>query len=87
MPEFSTYIDLEVYEFIDECTKSEINDLIDELIDRGHLTKNSKVHVKQNQYTLNEETHRTYCDILANSYHIMNKEDEDTIMSIAKKYS
>jgi len=87
MPEFSTYIDLEVYEFIDECSKSEINELIDELIERGHLTKNSKGPGKPNQYTLIEETHRDYCDVLANSYHRMSKEDEDTIMNIAKKYS
>jgi polyhydroxyalkanoate synthesis regulator phasin len=87
MPEFSTYIDLEVYEFIDECSKSEINELIDELIERGHLNKNSKGPGKPNQYTLIEETHRDYCDVLANSYHRMSKEDEDTIMNIAKKYS
>ena len=43
MPEFNTYVDVDVYEFIDECSKSEINELIDDLIDRGYLSKNSKV--------------------------------------------
>lgn len=87
MPEFSTYVEVEPYEFINECSKSEINELIDELIDRGYLTSNSKGSGKPNQYSLGEETHRGYCDSLANSYHRMSKEDEETIMNIAKKYS
>jgi|LauGreDrversion4_2_1035121.scaffolds.fasta_scaffold154268_1 hypothetical protein len=87
MPEFSTYVDVDVFEFIDECSKSEINDLIDDLIDRGYLTKNSKGIGKPPQYSLIEETHRDYCDVLANSYHRMSKEEEETIANIAKKYS
>jgi hypothetical protein len=87
MPEFSTYVDVDVYEIIDECSKSEINELIDELIERGHLTKNCKGPGKPPQHSLVEETHRDYCDVLANSYHRMSKEDEETIASIAKKYS
>ena len=87
MPEFNTYVDVDVYEFIDECSKSEINELIDDLIDRGYLTKNSKGVGKPPQYSLIEEEHRNYCDVLANSYHRMSKEEEETIANIAKKYS
>jgi hypothetical protein len=37
MPDFSTEIDIEPYEYISACSKRDIDDLIEGLIEDGHL--------------------------------------------------
>ena len=41
MPEFSTYVDVDVYEFISECSKREIKELIECLVENGHINESS----------------------------------------------
>jgi hypothetical protein len=85
--EVSTEVDYEVDEFINECSKREISEMIDILIEQGHLKRDCKSNGKPDQYSLGEETHREYCDVFSNSYHRLSGEEEETIMNIAKKYS
>ena len=37
MPEFDTYVDVDVDDFISACSKREITELVDALIDEGHI--------------------------------------------------
>ena len=37
MPEFRTEVDIEPYEYVDECSRHEKQELIDELVDRGFV--------------------------------------------------
>ena len=46
MPEFRTEIDIELYEYVNECSKYEIQELINELRDQGYLNED-KVPVER----------------------------------------
>lgn len=37
MPEFTTEIDIDPYEYVDECSRHEKQELIDELVSRGFV--------------------------------------------------
>ena len=37
MPEFETYVDVDVNEFVSACSKREIKELIEVLIEDGHI--------------------------------------------------
>jgi hypothetical protein len=39
MPEFRTEVDIEPYEYVDECSRQELQELIDELVDRGWVIR------------------------------------------------
>jgi hypothetical protein len=41
MPKFSTYVDVDIHEFMGECSKREIKELIDYLVQDGHINSNS----------------------------------------------
>lgn len=44
MPEFTQEIEIDAYDYINECTNSEIRYLIYELEDRGYIKKNSRLN-------------------------------------------
>ena len=37
MPDFTTEIDIDPYEYVDECSRHEKQELIDELVSRGFV--------------------------------------------------
>jgi hypothetical protein len=39
MPEFEANVDVDVVDFIDECSRRELQELIDELVDRGWVIR------------------------------------------------
>ena len=39
MPDFNTSVEIEPWEFVEQCSSSDIEDLIDSLVDGGHLDK------------------------------------------------
>ena len=47
MPEFTTEIDIDPYEYVDECSRHEKQELIDELVDRGFVLQISSPSEKQ----------------------------------------
>ena len=47
MPEFSTYIDIDPSEYVDECSKSEIKELIDELVIHGYINQSDSLIDKE----------------------------------------
>jgi hypothetical protein len=48
MPEFETYVDVDVDEFISACSKREIKELIEILIEDGHISKSSIITANTN---------------------------------------
>ena len=44
MAEFGTYIEIDPYEYIDNCSRYEIEELIEHLIDLGHISGTSKTN-------------------------------------------
>ena len=49
MPDFTTEIDIDPYEYVDECSRHEKQELIDELVSRGFVLQiSSPIETKPN---------------------------------------
>lgn len=86
MPDFSASIDIEPWEYISECTRSEIEDLIESLIEDGHLDSfNGKVKPKKEGATVMELEWDELMTKIRNSKHLLSNDDEIIIINIANK--
>ena len=47
MPDFTTEIDIEPHEYVYECSKRELQELIDELVEKGLVVQISSPHEKK----------------------------------------
>ena len=86
MPEFSTNVDVDVYEFISECSKREIKELIECLVENGHINESSMITETSKNPTLMEIEHIETCSKLASVYHRMTTEECDVLKQISSKY-
>jgi hypothetical protein len=86
MPDFSAEIDIEPWEYVSECSRREIDDLIETLIEDGHLDRfNGKtVPNKQGGSVMDLEWDELITKI-RNSKHLLSNEDESRIIDIANK--
>ena len=84
MPDFSAEIDIEPWEYVSECSRREIDDLIETLIEDGHLDRfNGKaVPNKQGGSVMDLEWDELITKI-RNSKHLLSNEDESRIIDIA----
>jgi hypothetical protein len=86
MPDFSTYIDIDPSEYVSECSRREIDELIETLIEDGHLDMfNGKVKPVNTHNTLMDDEWWTALVKLRDSRHLLSHEDENKIIDIAKK--
>ena len=86
MPDFSTEIDIEPYEYISACSKRDIDDLIESLIEDGHLDSfNGLVKPKREGATVMELEWDELMMKIRNSKHLLSNEDESRIIEIANK--
>jgi len=84
MPDFSTDIEIEPWEYISECNRHEIDELIESLIENGHLSEfNGKVTPKK-EGVMDLEWDESLMKI-RNSRHLLSNEDEYLIIEISKK--
>lgn len=92
MPEFYVDdIDIEPYEFVRACSKSEIKDLIIELVEEEHLPKSvlQQMNTDKNgkpKTSILEDEFLEKMDKLSQKFHVISREDEDTLETIFKKY-
>lgn len=86
MPEFNTYVDVDVYEIWDSCSTSEKNELVDLMVEDGYVRRTNSKGNKE-QKTFIEEQHIKCCEILINSYISLSVEDIELIKQMANKYS
>ena len=84
MADFNTYIDVDPSEYVSECSRSEIIELIEILLEEGHLDSfngkvklSSKDGIDDEWYEVLNKLHR--------SKMVLTKEDEDIIFTISKK--
>jgi len=55
MPDFTTEIDIDPYEYVDECSRHEKQELIDELVSRGFVLQiSSPIETKPNLLRQNQ---------------------------------
>jgi len=86
MPDFSTEIDIEPWEYISECNRREINKLIEILIEDGHLTQfNGEVTPKKEGVSVMDSEWDESLMKIRNSRHLLSNEDEHLINEISKK--
>jgi arsenate reductase-like glutaredoxin family protein len=84
-------IDIEIYEFVRSCTKREIKELIEELIENDHLPKdviNTKGDVKKelNKKTSSEIDFEEKLDKLKLRFFSLSKDEEESLEKIFKKH-
>ena len=84
-------IDIEIYEFVRSCTKNEIKELIEELIENDHLPKdviNTKGDVKKemSRKTNSELVFSEKLDKLKEKYFSLSQEEELSLNNIFNKH-
>jgi L-arabinose isomerase len=84
-------IDIEIYEFVRSCSKNEIKELIEELIESDHLPKdviNTKGDVKKemSRKTNSELMFAEKLDKLKEKYFSLSQEEELSLNNIFNKY-
>lgn len=86
MPDFSAEIDIEPWEYVSECSRREIDELIETLIEDGHLDRfNGKaVPTKEGASVMDIEWDELLTKIRF-SKHLLSNEDESRIIDIANK--
>jgi hypothetical protein len=86
MPDFSTSVDIEPWEYVSSCNRNEIDELIETLIDDGHLVQfNGKVVPKKEGISIMDMDWADVITKLKNSKHLLSVEEENTIIKIANK--
>jgi hypothetical protein len=92
MPDF--YVDdieIEPYEYVRACSKSEIRELIIELVEEEHLPKSVLSQMKTDKNgkpktSILEDEFLEKMGKLSQKFHVISREDEDTLETIFKKY-
>ena len=89
MPDFSAEIDIYVDEFWNECSRSEKNELIDLLVEEGHVIRvpNSNLDDEKQKPSLMEIEWNNMIDKLSNLRQRISVEEEQTIKALVEKYS
>ena len=85
MPEFSTYIDIEPSEYVDECSQSDIKELIEELVFHGYINKSDSLIDKEKISLMEQEFHEKL-DKLKSIYYNLSPDDEETLKNLFLKY-
>lgn len=87
MPYFDLDVDPE--EYVTSCGKTEIKNLIEILVEEGHLPNNvlntSNVESKRSYSRLQNEFTEKMSKLIDN-YHSISSEDEEVLNNILKKY-
>jgi len=88
MPEFETYVDVEVDEFWSMCSTREKEELIDMLEDDGWVKRTSPKGTKAEDRlpSILEIEWQDMCNKLSDIRQRISTDDEETIKNILKKY-
>jgi hypothetical protein len=86
MPDFTTEIDIDPYDYVSECSKREIRELIEVLIEDGHLSLTALPVVKSKDRNLLDDEWDEVVIKLQSKRLVMSDEDEQMIREISKKY-
>ena len=86
MPEFSAEIDIDAWEYVSSCSRKEIVELIEALVEDGHLDSfNGQVKPVNTHNTLMDDEWWAALIKLRDSRHLLSHEDENRITDIAKR--
>jgi len=87
MPEFETYVDVDVDEFISACSKREINKMIECLVEENHIPESVLTHNggKEKRGRMEEEF-IDKLDQLKEKFYSLSSEEEEHLNQIFKKH-
>jgi hypothetical protein len=77
--------DIDIDDFLSACSSSEIKELINALIDDGHIPK-SILEFKSSNVSISESEFEDALGKLHGKYHRLSKEEEEAIMRISKRF-
>lgn len=88
MPEFDTYVDVDVEEFLSACSRQEKEELIDVLEESGWVKRISPRGTKSEESlpSILEIEWQEMCNKLSDIRQRISTEDEETIKDILLKY-
>ena len=91
MPNFTVYnvdvdVDIDIDEFVSECSKREIKELINALIEDGHLSKHPLIPGYDDKLSKMEEEFMGKLHTLSSKYYSMNEEELEIINNLYNKY-
>jgi len=83
-------IDIEPYEYVSQCSYSDIKELISELVDAGHLPPSirnmvSKKEKEKPGFHPSEGIYESALDKLHGKYSVLTQEEEEIILKIANR--
>ena len=89
MPEFTSEIDIDAEEFIDSCSKSELQELIDILVDDGWVIRKVARNSSPSSERLNllEIEWTDMLGKLSNLRQRITPEEDEMLKNLVKKYS
>jgi hypothetical protein len=87
MPDFSTEIDIEPYEYVSACSKREIVELLESLVEEGHISRSAVIAIEtdRNKNLLDEEWD-VITDKLNQNRLMLSNEEEELIRKISKRF-
>lgn len=77
MPDFTTEIDIDPYDYVSECSSREIQTLIDELERRGFIKKNSRLSGQEAQTIDDDDFSEMVYKIMENKHQLTVADEED----------
>ena len=91
MPNFTVHnvdvdVDIDIDEFVSECSKREIKELINALIEDGHLSKHPLIPGYEDKLSVAEEEYLTKLHTLSSKYYSMTEEELEIINNLYNKY-
>jgi len=90
MPKFSNYreiesfVDVDVDEFLDACNSQEKEEIVDALIEDRYLKKDCRETFES--YSPSEAFYQEAIKKLNGKWNMLTKEEEETILNIAKRF-
>ena len=91
MPNITAYnvdvdVDVDIDDFLSECSSREIKELIDTLIEDGHLEKNQFIKQPDDKKGVLEEEFLNKLEVLSTKYYSMSEEELEFIDNLYNKY-
>lgn len=77
-------VDVEVNDFLEDCDNSEIEEIVDWLQNNGHLRETSVD--KSTEVCATEAEFMNALDKLYTKWNMLSKEEEQTILNLAKRF-
>jgi hypothetical protein len=84
MPEYTAEIEINPDEFLSDCSSSEIKEIIEALIEDGHIQPHQVIVGGQDTRNYLDEEWDNICEKIRKSRLTMCQSDEDTIRQIYK---